>query len=166
MSAPEIKGHLPAFSWVLDGELAGMAHPGVDGSSLRAVFEALKDVGVRAIVSLTEHALDEKPAKEHGISCHHAPVRDFCAPAPGVVDEVCGFIDSFRDADQATVVHCGAGMGRTGTILACYLVHIGANASEAVARIRALRPGSIETAAQEVLIQVYADRRPGRAAAG
>lgn len=151
---------------MLDGELAGMAHPGMDGSSLETVLEALKDVGVRAIVSLTEHALDEETVREHELSYFHASIRDFCAPAPGVVDEICGFIDSFRDADQATVVHCGAGMGRTGTILACYLVHIGANAGEAVSRIRALRPGSIETAAQEALIQAYADCRPGGAAAG
>jgi hypothetical protein len=53
-------------------------------------------------------------------------------------------------AGEAAAVHCGGGLGRTGTVLACYLLEIdeGLGPEEAVRRVRALRPGSVQTPAQ------------------
>ena len=53
-------------------------------------------------------------------------------------------------------VHCEAGLGRTGTIIATYLVSQGASAEEAVSRIRAVEPAAIETAQQIQFLQEYA----------
>ena len=52
-------------------------------------------------------------------------------------------------------IHCGAGLGRTGTLLACYFVSKGMTAKNAVARVRRLRPGSIETAEQERAVEEF-----------
>lgn len=47
-------------------------------------------------------------------------------------------------------MHCKHGLGRTGTMLACYLVKTRAiSGEEAIKTIRRLRPGSIETREQE-----------------
>jgi len=54
------------------------------------------------------------------------------------------------------VVSCYAGIGRTGTVLACYLVHRGEEPAEAIIRVRRLRPGSIETPEQETAVRQYA----------
>lgn len=58
---------------------------------------------------------------------------------------------------QAVAVHCALGFGRTGTMLACYLVkERGLAAGDAIAEIRRLRPGSIETYEQEkAVFQFY-----------
>jgi len=53
------------------------------------------------------------------------------------------------------VVHCAAGQGRTGTVLACALVHRGLSAEEAIRTVRRLRPPSIDTDSQEAFVRAF-----------
>jgi atypical dual specificity phosphatase len=54
------------------------------------------------------------------------------------------------------MVHCAAGMGRAGTILACYLVKYQKySANDAIKKIRKERPGSIQSEMQELAITFY-----------
>ena len=68
-------------------------------------------------------------------------------------------IERANAQNMAVAVHCGAGLGRTGTVLAAYLVSKGASAVDAIARVRRLRPGSVETETQEEAIIEFARRR-------
>jgi atypical dual specificity phosphatase len=55
------------------------------------------------------------------------------------------------------MVHCLAGLGRTGTLLACYLVkHQKMLADDAIQKIREERPGSIQSFPQEEMIFQFA----------
>ena len=63
------------------------------------------------------------------------------------------FVDRQFARGCAVGVHCMAGRGRTGTMIACYLVSQGMSAEDAIAEVRRARPGSIQTEAQEQAVR-------------
>lgn len=91
---------------------------------------------------------------------------DETAPRQAQVDEFVAFVDEMlaqggpcrEPGRTAVLVHCGGGYGRTGTMLACYLVSRGWGAEGAMAEARARRPGSIVPRVQQVCVVEYADR--------
>jgi atypical dual specificity phosphatase len=72
-------------------------------------------------------------------------------------------IDKALAAGDRVLVHCNAGIGRTGAILACFLVQQGWSAEEAVNRIRQQRPLSLETREQVDSVHRYYRRRQNEA---
>jgi len=136
------------FSWLIEDEIAGMAKP----ASSVYDFEFLKENGLEAIVSLTEYPLSEILIEEFGFSVKHIPVRDFQPPTMEQVEDFVVFAKNARSEGKKLVVHCDAGIGRTGTILACYLVSKGYSAADAIEEVRTKRPGSIETIEQEEVV--------------
>lgn len=141
------------FSWIIEYELAGMARPGLM-SALELDLAWLKRAGVGAIVSLTEQALDVVGESELDIL--HLPVQDMTPPSILDIEEAVVFIEQSIQNGKPVAVHCLAGHGRTGTLLACFLVHRGAEPDAAIAAIRTQRPGSIETQAQVMVVFDYA----------
>jgi len=143
------------FSFVVPKILAGMARPGLFGQ-LDEDLAFVKSEGIRAILSLSESPLDETLVRREGFSYLHVPVGDFTAPTLEQVERCVSFIDRMVEEENKPVaIHCGAGCGRTGTILACYLVKKAKTAEEAIEDIRSKRPCSIETDTQRVLVYRY-----------
>ena len=62
---------------------------------------------------------------------------------------------------RMVLVHCGAGLGRSGTVAAAFLVREGMEPGAAIERVRALRPFSVETEEQETAVEAYARRLRG-----
>ena len=142
------------FGFVIEGVLAGMERPGAS-ASLREDLEFLKAKGIGAVVSLTEQPLERSLLAELGLRYQHLPVSDFGAPD---LEQIRFFLAFQKKAEKdglAVVVHSGAGHGRTGTLLACALVERGLTAGEAIEQLRRLRPGSVETGAQEDFIRTF-----------
>ncbi|HLX64143.1 MAG TPA: dual specificity protein phosphatase family protein [Planctomycetota bacterium] len=144
------------FSFVIESLLAGMERPGTF-ARLREDLEFLKDKKIGAIVSLTESPLEKAFVEEFGFRYLHLPIADFTAPTLRQIDEYIEFLKRAEAEQIATVVHCGAGLGRTGTLLACAFVARGLSADAAIERVRELRPFSIETVEQEECIADFAD---------
>jgi len=135
------------FSFVVDGVIAGLARPSDDDVA------GLPTLGIAGLVSLTEAPLDRDSVSGRGLEYLHLPVRDFGAPSMEAVKTFVDFVRRVRaERGGAVAVHCGSGMGRTGTMLACFLVSEGRGARQAMAEVRRLRPGSIETDGQERVI--------------
>lgn len=141
------------FSWVLPYQLAGCGHA-AEPATDRRDLDFLARIGVRAVVSLTEIPIG--PDSVGDMRYLHLPVPDMTAPREEQVERFVEFVDEALDEDRAVAVHCLAGLGRTGTMLACYLVHMGATPEQALREIRLQRPGSVETAAQEAVVHEFA----------
>ncbi|MGH2586951.1 MAG: dual specificity protein phosphatase 23 [Dehalococcoidia bacterium] len=141
---------LPNFSWIIPDRLAGSARP-----LHPEAIEAFPARGVAAVVSLTEEPLPADLVSRAGLECTHLPVADFTAPAIDQIEAAVMAIDGYLETGRPVAVHCAGGLGRTGTILACYLVRHGSGAANAIGTIRAQRPGSIETPEQEAVIAMY-----------
>jgi len=138
------------FSWLDPFKLAGSARPENERQ-----LEGLKKLGVKAIVSLTEDPLD-LDVNRLGFDYLHSPITDFEAPSQDQLSEIMRFIEDSIPESKPVLVHCAAGKGRTGIVLAAYLVHHGKNAEEAIDQVRAMRPGSIEMPVQQDAVRLYA----------
>ena len=142
------------FSWLIPGRLAGMAAPDPGDA------ERLRRGGVTGVVSLTRTAAFRGGAE--GLEVLHLPVADMQPPTRAQLRRAARFLDRVLAAGGRAVVHCTAGYGRTGTVLAAYLVWRGVEPEEAIDRVRRQRPGSIETAAQEHAVERFAESLHGK----
>lgn len=132
------------FTWIEKPLLGAMARPeGVDD------LDWLRKQGLELLVSLTEDPPRRDWINNAGLLLIHEPMIDMEAPPQEQLNRCVSAIVKAHERKMGVAVHCAAGLGRTGVVLACYFIDKGLNATDAIARIRRLRPGSIETEEQE-----------------
>ena len=145
-----------SFSWLVDREIAGHSAPMSDED-----LDYLKSKGIKALVRMAESykaRVTPTQVKKLGFTDCHVPVEDYTAPTRDQIDRMVDFISKSVAEGKPVGVSCGAGYGRTGTILACYLVMQCSSAEQAIQEVRTKRPNSIETPEQEKAIRNYAQR--------
>jgi protein-tyrosine phosphatase len=149
------------FSWVIPDRLAGAAVPGEGGSwgleYLLADLRELVGKGIRRLVSLTDQARHFGPAcRRVGLKWTYFPIRDFDVPRRDAgFDDLVEGVRAEAAAGRAVCVHCYAGIGRTGLVLACVLGrYCSIDGQEAIRRLRDLRP-ALETGEQERFVRRY-----------
>ncbi len=142
------------FSWINKPLLAAMAEP-LEFEE----FEWLRQQGIQLLISLTENAPRRDWINDAGLLLLHEPVEDMTAPTQAQLDRIISAICRAHHHKMGVGINCSAGLGRTGVILACYFVDQGLSAQNAIARVRRLRPNSIETEEQADAIREYAHRK-------
>lgn len=145
------------FSWILHDQLAGMPCPGAKGD-LAEDARFLQSQGIGLLISLSEKRPDPDLLARFDIASTHLPIVDFAPPSPALIERFVAEVRAAIAAETAVGVHCAAGIGRTGTMLAAYLISEGVDAAKAIKTIREMRPGSIETFEQEDALFAYAER--------
>ena len=145
-----------------DRQRAGGLLPagGRAGGNVDRDLDTLRGYGVGALLTLTETALPPGALERHGILGLHLPVDDFHAPTTAQMLDALAFLDEARAEGTPVAVHCLAGQGRTGTVLAAYLIRGGLSAEQAIAEVRAICPGAIEASPQTRALAGWAAERP------
>jgi CheY-like chemotaxis protein len=155
--------------WVLPGVLAGMPMPFIhperrlNMGGLLAAYDdelpALHAAGVRAVVSLFNLPSDTAIYESAGFGFKCLPVRGGGAPTFEQAHDFIVFVDRQLAAGLPVAVHCEAGLGRTGTMLATYLISRGESAASAIGRVRSAEPSAVETPRQIQFLDQFAARR-------
>ena len=141
-----VTGRPDKFSWLIENKLAGSGIP----TSIEEV-QWIIEQGVKSIVTIREEPLDDDWIKD--VNYLHVMSNDMGVPEFDDLVHVVDFIHKRITSNEPVMVHCLAGMGRTGTILACYLVkYQNMSADESIQKVREERPGSIQSYLQEEII--------------
>ncbi len=136
---------MPGFSvpfdgcyWVVPGRLLAGPYPGsLDAAGKMMKLRGLLQCGIRRVIDLTEkhevfyytrglaiyedeleHAAEELQVEVRVV---HFPIVDMDVPPRSVMVQILDCIDAALGAASPVFVHCWGGLGRTGTVVGCYL---------------------------------------------
>lgn len=150
---PRLPSH---FRWVRPGRLAGMARPGLLGDVDEDLL-AISEAGISVLVSLTPDAVPQSHLSLFGLEGRHLPIPDMGVPSVARALSTVRSIASAMHAGRAVAVHCQAGQGRTGLILASVLAWEGLGPREAIEAARVVSRGYIQSQAQADFVHRFAD---------
>ncbi|MEY2449632.1 MAG: ADP-ribosyl-[dinitrogen reductase] hydrolase [Acidimicrobiaceae bacterium] len=139
--------------WVEPGRLLAGEYPGnerEDKASLK--LNVLVDAGIRTFVDLTTpedrllpygDTLQDIGARR-GLDLRRItlPIPDMSVHYSAYYDDALTTIKTEIDAERPVYVHCWGGVGRTGTVIGCWLVQSGTTGEAALAKLRELRLGT------------------------
>lgn len=154
---------LPDSYWVEPGALLAGEYPGShEEAESAARLDALREAGVTSFLDLTEEGElpPYQPLLRAGVRYRRLGVRDFSCPSKDEMRAILDLVDAEVARGETVYVHCWGGVGRTGTVVGCWLARHGLAGEEALGRLAQLRAASTkagrtspETPAQHALVR-------------
>lgn len=124
-----------------------------------------RNKGIKAVVILAEaHEISRywtdvsyyfEVLKNNNLEFLHSPIKDFHAPSLEQLENIIVWINHKIATGRPVVVHCHGGIGRTGTILAAYLVEDGLTPDNAIFEIKKQIPFALEIEEQIDIVYKY-----------
>ncbi|XP_072452982.1 dual specificity protein phosphatase CDC14B isoform X9 [Notamacropus eugenii] len=150
------------LNWIIPGRFIAFCGPhprsrlesGYHYHTPEAYVPYFKRHNVTTIIRLNKKAYDARRFTEAGFDHHELFFADGSIPSDAIVKE---FLNICENAEGVIAVHCKAGLGRTGTLIACYIIkHYRMTVPETIAWIRICRPGSVIGPQQHFLMSKQA----------
>jgi atypical dual specificity phosphatase len=144
------------FFWVVPGRFGGMPRPGIV-DRLDLDLDGLQRLGVTCIITLEEaRSVDPHLLARAGIDSIHFPIVDMGAPPVDATLVLCRELARRAETGEVFAYHCRAGLGRTGTLLACQLVVAGRTARDALEAVRSINPRCVQSTEQVEFLRSFA----------
>jgi hypothetical protein len=143
MTPPDLP--IPNSYWVIPGRFLAGEYPGAFGEErIRRRVDALLEAGMNFFLNLTDPdelpsympiLLEEARVYDVEVQTLNLPIHDFGLPTRKKMTAILDAIDSALASGRHLYLHCWGGIGRTGTVVGCYLVRHGLTGGEALARL-------------------------------
>lgn len=142
------------FLWLKKGVLAGTPLPGVF-HDFEYDMKMLQRVGVTKLVTLMTKPINKEALEKFSVKSIWHAIKDMGAPSCELAVTICQDIDQAIKDNEVIAVHCRAGMGRTGTILAAYLIWDGSDALRALDTVRGIEPRWVQSEEQVKFLEDF-----------
>jgi protein-tyrosine phosphatase len=138
----------PECYWVLPGLFLAGEYPGARrAGSPSPRLAALLEAGITRFIDLTQpgelpdyrDALRDESYRFHPAVHYRSAIGDFGLPNVPQVKSLLDWIDAALEGGEKIYLHCQAGIGRTGTLVGCYLARHGSSGRAALTRLNELR---------------------------
>jgi len=144
---------IPDSYWVRPSQLLAGKYPGSrSDEKAQQKLRQLLEAGVTFFLDLTEvqeglkpYALllqEEAASLDRSVVHRRTPIRDGGIPTPEAMAHILDTIDKALEEGHTVYVHCWGGVGRTGTVVGCYVVRHGMSGEQALTEIARLREGT------------------------
>ncbi|MDX1416540.1 MAG: dual specificity protein phosphatase family protein [Candidatus Promineifilaceae bacterium] len=127
------------------GPYPGNQDPALAGQRL----EQLLEIGVSHFINLTEAQersdhydlllAQAAATRSTAVGYQRIPIADYSVPPVATIHRILDSIDTALVRGDGVYVHCWGGIGRTGTIIGCWLVRHGLSGRQALQQIAAWR---------------------------
>jgi len=143
------------FYWVVPNKLGGMQKPGLM-TEIEEDLKIMKKLGVKVLVTLQQTPLDSNLLDQYDIEGLSFPIIDMGVPElEDTYKFVCKAVELIENG-SSLIYHCKAGMGRTGTLLACNLLLLeNISAICAIEKIRQVNYKYIQTEEQMEFVSKF-----------
>ena len=118
------------LSWVIPGQIIAFASPTsgyhkFSSTNIRPcdLMSLFFKSNVKGIIRLNDKLYDANDFEREGITVHEMEFPDGSCPKDAIIKDFVDLTQNYIGRGQAVAVHCRAGLGRTGTLIGCYIMH-------------------------------------------